>query len=41
VVATHDASIYAGTEHRIMELCNGRLSAHPNRSPRQIELFDA
>ena len=41
VVATHDASIYAETEHRVMTLSNGQLSAHPNRSPRQIELFEA
>ena len=41
VVATHDPSIYAETEHRVMTLNNGQLSAHPNRSPRQIELFEA
>ena len=41
VVATHDESIYANTEHRVMDLRNGHLSAHPNRAPRQIELFEA
>jgi len=41
VVATHDPSIYTETEHRVMSLSNGQLSAHPNRSPRQIELFEA
>ena len=41
VVATHDPSIYTDTKYRVMALSNGQLSAHPNRSPRQIELFEA
>ncbi|MFA6282776.1 MAG: ATP-binding cassette domain-containing protein [Desulfurivibrionaceae bacterium] len=41
VVATHDASIYADTPHRVIQLSSGQLSANPSRAPRQIELFDA
>lgn len=41
VVATHDESIYSETGHRVMSLCNGILAAHPDRLPRQIELFEA
>ena len=40
VVATHDESIYTGTEHRVVTLSNGHLSAHPNLTPRQSELFE-
>jgi len=41
VVATHDPSIYKETEHRVLAIKNGHLSANPNRGPRQIELFEA
>ena len=41
VVATHDPSIYTDTKYRVMALTNGKLTAHPNRPPRQIELFEA
>ena len=41
VVATHDASIYADTPHRVIQLSSGQLSANPSRAPRQIELFEA
>ncbi len=42
VVATHDESIYMETDHRVMDLCDGRISVHASRSkPRQIELFEA
>jgi cell division transport system ATP-binding protein len=41
VVATHDASIYADTPHRVVKLSSGQLSANPSRAPRQIELFEA
>jgi len=39
VVATHDESIYAKTEHRVVELHNGQLAAHLEQTPRQVELF--
>ncbi|MGV1099446.1 cell division ATP-binding protein FtsE [Thiovibrio sp. JS02] len=41
VIATHDESIYEETDHRVMDLCNGRISMHTCRKPRQIELFEA
>lgn len=41
VVATHDESIYADTEYRVMSLSKGQLSLHPTRAPQQIELFEA
>jgi cell division transport system ATP-binding protein len=41
VVATHDAAIYAETEHRVIELCQGQLSAHPTRGPRMSEFLEA
>ena len=41
VVATHDESIYAETEHRVVALSNGHLSDHPRRTPQQGELFEA
>lgn len=31
VIATHDASIYADTEHRILNLCDGRLTVQQCR----------
>ncbi|OGR06569.1 MAG: hypothetical protein A2520_10870 [Deltaproteobacteria bacterium RIFOXYD12_FULL_53_23] len=36
VIATHDASIYAKTEHRILTLCNGRLASQPEQTTQQI-----
>jgi len=40
VIATHDESIYSETNHRVMDLCNGRISTHIARNkPKQRELF--
>jgi len=36
VIATHDESIYAATEHRVMELCRGQLSACPDCVQHQV-----
>ncbi len=41
VIATHDASIYAKTEHRILTLCNGRLATQPEQTTLQLNFIKA
>ncbi len=40
VIATHDETIYEGSEYRVMDLHFGKISVHNSKKPRQIELFD-